>query len=261
MQHGDARVRKITPMVVVLAVIVVLCLAGGIAGGLYLVNTYAQIRDVENSQSLTPALPEEMSEGQANPIDFDGLRAQNDDIYSWIYLPDTDINFPVCQSADDDSYYMTHTAAKQESELGAIFSEHRFNRTDLQDRVTILYGHNGFGDTMFTQLHRFEKSDFFNEHEKVYLYAPGHVFTYEIVSAFMADDQHLMGRYDFQSDAGFAQFVQDMKDPGVLGANARDVEVGADDKILVLSTCNTGALEATGRYIVCGVMVDDRLVG
>ena len=245
-------------LIIALAVILVLCLAGGIAGGMYLVNTYAQIRDVENSQEMNPALPDEVNADQSNPIDFSSLHGQNPDIYAWLYIPGTNVNYPVCQSAADDAYYLDHTARKDESELGALFTERQFNNTDFQDRVTIIYGHNGFGDTMFTALHKFESSDFFNEHDKFYVYTPGHIYTYEIMSAFMADDQHIMGKYNLQTDIGFSQFVADIKHPSAIGANVRDVDVTYDSKLLVLSTCNTGALEATGRYLVCGVMVDDR---
>ena len=258
MPSEESGKRKVTPLVVVLVIVIVACIAGGIAGGMYLVNTYSQIRDVENSQSMAPALPGELSENQANPIDFAALSGQNADIYSWIYLPNTTINYPVCQSADNDSYYLDHNASHGETELGAIFSEHQFNNRDYQDRVTILYGHNGFGDTMFTDLHKFEHQDFFNANEKVYVYAPGHVYTYEIVSAFMSDERHLMGKYNFQDERGFARFLNDIQNPNAIGANVRPVALDESSKVLVLSTCNTGALEATGRYIVCGVMVDDR---
>ena len=257
-RQGGSRARGNTPLVIVLAVVVVVCLIGGIAGGAYLINTYAQIRDVENSQSLQPILPEEMSDHQANPIDFDALSEQNVDIYAWIYLPGTNINYPVCQSDVDDAYYLTHNALKQETELGAIFSEHRFNSCDMRDRVTILYGHNGYGDTMFTPLHQFEYADFFNKHDKLYLYVPGYVYTYKIVSAYMAGDDHLMGMYNFQSDADFERFLGDISNPSAIGANTREVATGLDSKVLVLSTCNTGALDSTGRYLVCGVMVDVR---
>lgn len=30
-----------------------------------------------------------------NPIDFKSLQQQNSDIYSWIYIPNTNVNYPV----------------------------------------------------------------------------------------------------------------------------------------------------------------------
>ena len=89
------------------------------------------------------------------------------------------------------------------------------------------------------------------------MYVPGHIYTYQVMSAFMSDGNHLMGAFDFQSEAGFAQFVQFAQNPGAVGAITRPQNVAAGDKLVVLSTCNSGALESVGRYLVCGVMVDD----
>lgn len=259
-EDGLTPKRKLSPMVVVLVVILVACLAGGIAGGAYLVGTYSQIKDAENSQAIEPTIPEKNADGSPvpAPIDFDALKKQNPDIYAWIYVPGTDINFPVCQNVGDASYYLSHNASKQESQLGAIFSEAQFNNTDFQDPVTVLYGHNGFGNTMFTALHKLESSDFFKENEKFYVFVPGHIYTYEIVSAFMSNGNHLMGEFNFQTEEGMAGFINYISNPSAVGAMAREVQAGTGDKFVVLSTCNEGALESVGRYLVCGVMVDDQ---
>ena len=257
-ETDQRRSRKVSPLVIVLSIVFVVCIVGGIAGGMYLINTFTQIRDVENTKTIEPTLPENNSTPQDNPIDFASLEKANSDIYAWIYLPGTSINYPVCQNAEDASYYLTHNASKEESQLGAIFSEAQFNAKDFQSPVTILYGHNGYGDTMFAALHKFESSDFFNANDKFYIYAPGHIYTYEIVSAFMTDGSHLMGTYDFQSKTGMDQFVRTIKNPNSMGAMTRDVKAGVNDKYVVLSTCNSGALESVGRYVVCGVMTGDQ---
>lgn len=256
----ETKKKKITPLVVVLIIVLVLCLAGGIAGGMYLVNTYSQIRDVENSKALEPTLPEEVSDGalMKNPVDFAALQSQNPDIYAWIYIPETDINFPVCQNPEDDSFYLTHDANKKESQPGAIFTEATFNNKHFQDPVTILYGHNGFGNTMFTTLHEYESSDFFKAHDTFYIYTADHVYTYKAISAFMADGNHLMGEFNFQSEDGFAQFVNYIQAPNVVGAITQPSNVQPNSRIVVLSTCNSGGLESVGRYLVCGVMVNDQ---
>ena len=40
------------------------------------------------------------------PVSFDELKAQNSDIYAWIYIPDTNINYPVLQNSEDDNFYL-----------------------------------------------------------------------------------------------------------------------------------------------------------
>lgn len=254
--------RKFTPMVIALIVVLVLCLVGGIAGGLYLVNTYSQIRDVENSKALEPTLPTEVSDGalMKNPIDFAALQSQNPDIYAWIYIPETGINYPICQNPEDNEFYLSHDASKKESQPGAIFTEASFNNKNFQDPVTVVYGHNGFGDTMFTSLHEYESSEYFNLHDTFYIYTPEHVYTYKVISAFMGSAYHLMGEFNFQSAAGFAQFVSYIENPNTPGAITRPGNVQSDSKLVVLSTCNSGGLESVGRYLVCGVMIHDQSI-
>lgn len=262
MAENAKRSRK--PLVIVLVILLIACAAAGIAGAKYLLDTYSQIRDVENAQSIEPKLPvndkaaSAQDPSKTGEINFDALQQQNPDIYSWVYIPDTGVNYPVCQSAQDNSYYLTHDASGAESQVGAIYSEAQFNHKDYQDRVTVLYGHNGYGSTMFTNLHNYERQEFLDGHDKVYVFTPEKVYTYQVFSAFTAGDRHIMDAFNFQDDEGFLSFANFLKNPGAIDAHVNDVEISAGDKLLVLSTCNTGALESTGRYLVCGVLIDEQ---
>ena len=64
-------------------------------------NIYAKVQKQVAKQKLKP--------GYISPIDFDKLKETNQDIYAWIEIPDTQINYPVVQSGDDDAYYLNHT--------------------------------------------------------------------------------------------------------------------------------------------------------
>ena len=256
----------VRPLVIVLIVVLIACVVGGIAGGLYLANTYSQIKDAENSQNVEPTLPAsepkaaaQQADGKGGKIDFAALQKSNPDIYAWIFIPDTHINYPVCQNPEDNSYYLTHSVTGAESDVGAIFSEAQFNHTDFQDPVTILYGHNGYGSTMFTDLHEYEHQEFLDNHNRIYVYVPGHVYIYQVFSTFSAGDRHIMDAFSFQDESGIQRFIDFLEDPGAIDAHVvDDVEVNVDDKILVLSTCTTGVVESQGRYLVCGVMIDDQ---
>jgi sortase B len=69
------------------------------------------IRDVSE---ITPELPD-------NPIDFDILKKRNDDIYGWIEIPNTQVNYPIVQSwEEDDSFYLDHNIDKQ-YDITALF--------------------------------------------------------------------------------------------------------------------------------------------
>ena len=70
-------------------------------------------------------------------VDFDSLHDINPEIYAWIEVPGTNINYAVVQSADDDLFYNDHGVDKTYYSGGSIFSQ-RYNTTTFQDPVTCL---------------------------------------------------------------------------------------------------------------------------
>lgn len=189
-----------------------------------------------------------------NPIDFKALSKKNSDIYSWIYIPDTNINYPVCQSADNDDFYLDHDMDKNYSYSGTIYSQ-ICNSRDYSDRVTVLYGHNMANGSMFANLHKFESSDFFNKHKNIYVYTQGHKLTYTVVSAYVYDDRHITNSFDFSKDSDFNEYIDSVINPRSVSKNVREgIHLTTDDKLLTLSTClNSG----DGRYLVQGVLQKD----
>lgn len=208
---------------------------------------------VEDSTEITS--PSEINTKKAeNPIDFDSLAEKNDDIYSWIYIPDTNINYPVCRHATEDNFYLEHDIYKNYSYSGAIYSQF-CNGREYNDRVTVLYGHNMADGSMFADLHKFKDKEFFDENKYIYIYTPDRKLTYEIVSAFVYDDRHIMNTFDFSDDQVFSDYLSMIQNPRSVSSNVREgISLDIDDKIVVLSTClNSGE----GRFLVQGVLTND----
>ena len=243
---------------VVWAVVLAVCLIGAGAGAFYIVTSFDGIADVQNSDQITPKTPAEDPDLQVNPIDFPALQKENADVCGWVYVPGTEVNYAVVQHSEDDAYYLTHDEKGKTRKMGSVFIE-RINERDFSDPVTIMYGHNWVQDKMFSTLHRFEDAAFFDKNDSIYVYAPGHIYTYRIISAFTTDDTHLMYKYGgFSEEKQLKHFERDLLDPHSISQHVRDTKLGAQDRFVVLSTCNTGALAQYGRYLVCGVMVDDQ---
>lgn len=189
-----------------------------------------------------------------NPIDFDSLISKNTDIYSWIYIPNTNINYPVCRHATEDNFYLDHDIYKNYRYAGAIYSQFANNR-EFTDRVTVLYGHNMADGSMFADLHKFRDKSFFDKNKYFYIYTPDRKLTYEVVSAFNYDDRHIMNSFDFSNDKVFKDFLSMISSPRSVSSMSRDgIKLNIKDKIVVLSTClNVGE----GRFIVQGVLIKD----
>lgn len=187
-------------------------------------------------------------------MDWEALKAENEHIYAWIYIPDTNVDYPILQHPDETSYYLKRGLDKKESTAGCIFSQY-FNTKDFTDAHTVLYGHNMKNKSMFATLHKFESLDFFENHPYMYVYTPDNVLVYEIFASYKRDDQHLLLSYNWRTEESFQAYVDSIFSIRDMSAHFRDgVEVTGKDKILTLSTCVGG--EATNRYLVQGVLLN-----
>ena len=175
----------------------------------------------EETKIVKPAVNTDTAE---NPVNLEDLAAINPDIYAWIYIPDTNVNYPVAQSTEDDNFYLDHDVYKNYSFPVAT-------------------------------LHNFSDKTFFDEHPYFYIYTTERRLTYEVVTAFEYDDRHIMNSFDFSDDAVFQDWLDQAKTPRSVYYNVRDsVNLSLDSKLVVLSTClNYG----DGRYLVQGVLVND----
>lgn len=189
-------------------------------------------------------------------IDFAEFQEKtNEDIYAWIYIPGTAIDYPILQHPTDNSYYLEHNLNGSTGYPGCIYTEN-YNTRDFSDPNTVVYGHNMKNGTMFAGLHKFEDSRFFEEHPYVYVYTEDGLLVYEIFAAHISGDEHILLTYDFENELVFQYYLEDIYENRGMNSNVReDVEVSAENHILTLSTCISG--KPNNRYLVQGVLLNE----
>ena len=198
-------------------------------------------------------------------IDWAGLESQDSDVYAWIYVPNTMMDYPIYQSVEgsDENYYLDHNADGSEGYPGCIYSQYTKNAMDFMDSNTVLYGHNMKNGTMFAGIHDFKDQGFFDNNNYMYIYLPnGQVFTYAIFACYSTDDSLIGYEYDFGSDIGFASYINDIKTKKSVIKNINDGiinAIGTNSKILTLSTCFTHG--TSKRLLLQGVMVNQNYIG
>lgn len=253
-EENKNKKNKLKPFLIF--IIVFALVFAGINIGIRLYNNSVTAPLVETTGDTTTNKDEPLVE---NPIDFSTLKEKNSDIYAWITVADTEVDYPVVQSPTDDSFYLKHDGeTKKWSASGAIYTE-LINNTDFSDPITVIYGHNGYGSSMFTTLHRFEDEDFFNNHEYFYIYTTDRKLTYQVVSAFKYDDRHIMNSFNFADSDVLKEFQSYIQNPeNSAKKNVRtelDTVIDENSKIVILSTCITN--QKSNRYLVCGVLTND----
>ena len=169
-------------------------------------------------------------------VDFTGLQSQNPDICAWIYIPGTDVDYPVLKGTDN-SFYLSHDAYGQYSPDGSIFVDAGCG-DDFDDFDTIIYGHNMSTGTMFKTLHNYEDDEFWNENRNVYIYLPDRVIRYEVFAAYRTNDRHILTYNDFSDKAVRDNYIQNIKDKNFdEGIVKNDQNIDIDSTLLTLSTC------------------------
>ena len=186
-------------------------------------------------------------------LDWNELAKVNPDIYAWIYIPGTQVDYPVLQHPTDNTYYLNYNMNGTRGYPGCIYTE-KENSKDFTDFNTIMYGHNMRNKTMFETLHYYEDKAFFVNNPYVYVYRGDRVLVYEIFAAYIAGNEHILYSYDFQTQEGRQNYV-DQIEKGTSGNLRDDVEVTADSHILTLSTCISG--KAKNRYLVQAVLLNE----
>lgn len=190
-------------------------------------------------------------------IDFADLQANvNRDIYAWIDIPDTRIDYPVLQHPTDNFYYLNYNMDGSKGYPGCIYTED-YNTRDFTDPNTVLYGHNMKDGSMFAGLHQYEDREYFDTHPYVYVYTEDRLYVYEIFAAYEYDDDHILYNCDFTDQDAFESYLENIYDMESIDSRTNireDRAVTAEDHILTLSTCVSH--EPDRRYLVQGVLLN-----
>ena len=191
-------------------------------------------------------------------VDIQQLQeTENPEIYAWIYVPGTKVNYPVLQHPADDTYYLNYNIDGTKGYPGCIYTEAAFNEPTFWDANTVLYGHNMKNGTMFGSLHKYEDSKFFEENRYIYVFTQERLFVYKIFAAYDHSNEHLLFNHNFASTDSFLHYFEKVKE----GRNmhrifADDVELtGEGQHIITLSTCINNKPE--NRFLVQGVLINE----
>lgn len=190
-------------------------------------------------------------------IDFQALKAENPEIFAWLYIPDTAIDYPVLQSGQGDDFYENHNALGETDEGGAIYIE-LANLTNMCDFNTVMHGKTEpEGTGLFADLYRFADLDFFREHEKAYLYLDGNVLTYEIVAAYERENTSLLRSYDFTYLEGCGQFLEDMYGARDMTMNLREGWEGITPYHFLITLTTQREENADRQFVVVAILTED----
>ena len=228
-------------------------------------NRQAEAREMVEEETLNQhivppislaeeGLPVQQSEsavGEQAMVDLSAYLAQNPDFVAWLRIPGTNVDYPVVQT-DNPDYYLNHTFSGKSSVVGTLFSLADADYA-APGRNIAIYGHHlrSSGEKMFTSLMRYKNPDFYEDNKTVVLdslYRHSEYTIFAVVNMKVGDWEP--SRTTFSGDAAFMAFVNRAKSESLYDTG---VEVGADNHILTLITCDRSYAGKEGRLVILAV--------
>ena len=198
-----------------------------------------------------PVQQSESAVGEQAMVDLSAYLAQNPDFVAWLRIPGTNVDYPVVQT-DNPDYYLNHTFSGKSSVVGTLFSLADADYA-APGRNIAIYGHHlrSSGEKMFTSLMRYKNPDFYEDNKTVMLdslYRHREYTIFAVMNMKVGDWEP--SRTTFSGDVAFMAFVNRAKSESLYDTG---VEVGADDHILTLITCDRSYAGKEGRLVILAV--------
>lgn len=165
-------------------------------------------------------------------IDFNELESINSDVKAWIRIENTDINYPVLQTKDNE-FYLKHDIYKKYSSCGSIFLNYH-NASDFSDDNTTIYGHNLKNQKMFADLSKIYKGELGNKID-IEIYTKEQHKKYEIMTAYMEDPNSETATKKFSKKDKAIYVNSNIKKSNV----KFEYSYNEEKKLLTLATCDS----------------------
>ena len=173
--------------------------------------------------------------------------AGNSDIVGWIYVPDTQIDYPVLQT-NDNVYYVEHDMNGRPSHAGAIFADYW---CDLEHSdKPLLYGHNMGNGSMFHCVKNYKDQEWGEAHPYFEIATLDRRYLYRVISFnVLCGEAGAVLVYWDQKDMEmsyqrYREYYDTVRDTSLVWYG--DDEIPSRDErsqLVVLQTCNSGAAD------------------
>lgn len=185
---------------------------------------------------------------------YQELYNKNNNYIGWLYVEDTDIEYPVMKGPDN-KFYLSHNIDKSYDKYGMLimdtYCDYGYSCPQL-----IIYGHNVNNGDLFGDLLFYKDKGYINYHptisfDSVYDHNEYKVFAVLVTSITVAQNEiGLFTKWNFDNEQSYDDFIKWTKDNSLY-----DIEFTPtyDDEILTLVTCEHSNDE--GRFVVLAAKI------
>lgn len=256
-ERHNKKNNKLKTIILLLLVIIFICGISYIIYYFYNSNKEKQVNenilnevDIDTTQ-ITDTKTERM-------LQIEALQKENQEIIGWLEIEDTNINYPICQTSNND-FYLTHNYKKEKASSGSLFLDKDFDLVNGSSNY-LIYGHRSKQGLMFEDLMKYAKEDFYKEHTKIRFTTNKDDSIYEIISVFYSrvyykSEKDVFRYYYFvnaENEQEYNNFVNNAKKVSIYDTG---VAATYGDQLLTLSTCEYS--KEDGRFVVVAKKVNN----
>ena len=182
--------------------------------------------------------------------EYKSLYNQNKNLIGWLKIADTNIDYPVMQT-DDNEYYLDHDVNHEQDKNGTLFMDYQCDVTKPSSNF-IIYGHNMRSGNMFGNLDKYKSEDYYKKHPTILFDTIYEKAVYQVMYVFNShiytEDEVTFKYYQMIDIASEKEFESNMKNMQEMSLYNTGVEAVYGEQLLTLSTCDYG--EDDGRFVV-----------
>lgn len=226
-------------------ILIILCFLPVLLYGMYAMWDSNQIYN-----NADASLYETYRPSSEDKLSFKELQKINPEVFGWITIKDTNINYPLVQSSNNSKY--VNTDSKGEFSLtGSLFLDSR-NQKNFSDMNNIIYGHNMEKKAMFGEIKEFGDKEFFEKHRYGELYYDNKWHEIEFFAFLQADAyDSVLYNTELEGSDDYKMYLEHVKG---ISKRFRNLSFTPVDHFVALSTCSSNS--TNGRNILIGRISD-----
>lgn len=200
-------------------------------------GAYAQMLDSDDVYLTTDDAVSKYYDEQVKQTivsEYNRMRSINSDTVGWIYISDTQINYPIMSG--DNNYYLNYTPYRERAFRGSIFLDQ--NQLEINE-LSLLHGHNMLNGSMFSHIKKFKEKAFFDSHN-ILIYDGTNFKVYE-PQGIMRVKETATFKYNIQDRKELQAYGEELKSQSFL----KSADPVTEDDILLINTCVS---DGTGEH-------------
>lgn len=180
--------------------------------------------------------------------EYQELHKSNHDLFGWISIEDTELDYPVMYTPRESEYYLRRAFDGSDSQSGTPFVD---GACRVDGSFYLIYGHHMKNGTMFGSLTNYADAAWCESHPVIRFDTIYERREYAVMAAFYADAAESAEgfRYyeytDLAEQNVFEEYIRHVKDAALYDTG---VTAAYGDELIALSTCSYHTSE--GRFVV-----------